>query len=247
MRRFILVSGLLAAPVGAWAQAAQTPPAQSAPQPTPSTAQPTTPPVAAPPTTTAQPSAPRVTPPTVPSSGQPATAAVVIAPAAAAAVDPSYVIGPDDVLSVLYWRDKETSADAVVRPDGKITLPLINDIQAAGLTPDQLRASIQKASEQFFQDPNVSIVVKQVNSRKVYITGQVAKPGPYSLTSRTTVLQLLAQAGGLADFAKKDKVVVMRTESGQTQRYLFNYKDVIEGKRLEQNIELRPGDTVIVP
>ncbi|MBA2355196.1 MAG: polysaccharide biosynthesis/export family protein [Acidobacteria bacterium] len=244
MRRLILVSGLLVTPAGAWAQAVQVPPTQSAPQPTPSTSQPATPPVAAPPTT-AEPSAPRATQPTVPPSGQ--RAPVEVAPAAAAAVDPSYVIGPDDVLSVLYWRDKETSAEAVVRPDGKITLPLINDIQAAGLTPDQLRASIQKASEQFFQDPNVSIVVKQVNSRKVYITGQVAKPGPYSLTSRTTVLQLLAQAGGLADFAKKDKVVVMRTESGQTQRYLFNYKDVIEGKRLEQNIELRPGDTVIVP
>jgi len=167
--------------------------------------------------------------------------------AAAAAVDPTYVIGPDDVLAILYWRDKDTSADVMVRPDGKITLPLLNDIQAAGLTPDQLRAAIQKASEKYFQDPNVSVVVKAVNSRKVYVTGAVGRPGPYPLTSRTTVLQMLAQAGGIGDFAKKDKIAVLRTENGETKRYPFNYKDVIQGKKLEQNIELRPGDTLIVP
>ena len=178
---------------------------------------------------------------------QPTVAAPVDPVAAAAAVDPTYVIGPDDVLAVLFWRDKDTSTDVVVRPDGKITLPLMNDIQAAGLTPDQLRGSIQKTSEKYFQDPNVSVVVKQVNSRKVYVTGAVGKPGPYALTSRTTVLQMIAQAGGLGDFAKKDKIAVLRTENGQTQRYPFNYKDVIQGKKLEQNIELRPGDTIIVP
>lgn len=164
-----------------------------------------------------------------------------------AVLDPSYVIGPDDVLSILFWRDKDTSTDVVVRPDGKITLPLLNDIVAAGLTPEQLRASIQKAAEQYFQDPNVSVVVKAVNSRRVYVTGSVNKPGPYLLTSKTTVLQMLAQAGGLGDFAKKDKIAVMRTVNGQTQLFKFNYKDVIEGKKLEQNIELRPGDTIVVP
>ena len=185
--------------------------------------------------------------PVQPTVAQPTVAAPVDPVAAAAAVDPTYVIGPDDVLAVLFWRDKDTSTDVVVRPDGKITLPLMNDIQAAGLTPDQLRGSIQKISEKYFQDPNVSIVVKAVNSRKVYVTGMVGKPGPYPLTSRTTVLQMIAQAGGLADFAKKDKIAVLRTENGQTQRYPFNYKDVIQGKKLEQNIELRPGDTIIIP
>lgn len=163
------------------------------------------------------------------------------------AVDPTYVIGPDDVLAILFWRDKDTSAEAVVRPDGKITLPLINDVQAAGLTPDQLRAQIQTLSEKYFEEPNVSVVVRQVNSRKVYITGMVGKPGPYPLTSRTTVLQMIDMAGGLADFAKKDKVMIMRTENGQTSSFKFNYKDVSQGKHLEQNIELKPGDTVIVP
>lgn len=182
------------------------------------------------------------------------SASPFVSPAAAqqpvadpAAVDPTYTIGPDDVLQVLYWRDKDTSAEVMVRPDGKITLPLLNDIQAAGLTPEQLRDVIQKASEKFFQDPNVSVVVKAVNSRKVYVTGSVGRPGPYPLTSRTTVLQMLAQAGGLGDYAKKDKIAVLRTVDGETKRYPFNYKQVIEGKKLEQNIELRPGDTVIVP
>ena len=191
--------------------------------------------------------APQAQVPAPQAPAQPTVAAPVDPAAAAAAVDPTYVIGPDDVLAVLFWRDKDTSTDVVVRPDGKITLPLMNDIQAAGLTPDQLRGSIQKTSEKYFQDPNVSVVVKAVNSRKVYVTGAVARPGPYPLTGRTTVLQMLAQAGGLGDFAKKDKVAVLRTENGQTQRYTFNYKDVIQGKRLEQNIELRPGDTIIVP
>lgn len=181
--------------------------------------------------------------PSAPSAGQVAAPA----PVQAQGVDSTYVVGPDDVLSILYWRDKESSADVIVRPDGKITLPLLNDIVAAGLTPDQLRATIQKAAEQYYQDPNVSVVVKQVNSRRVYVTGSVNKPGPYLLTSRTTVLQMLAQAGGLGDFAKKDKIAVLRTENGQTQRYPFNYKQVIEGKNLDQNIELRPGDTIIVP
>jgi polysaccharide export outer membrane protein len=178
---------------------------------------------------------------------QPGAAVPVDPAAAAAATDPTYVIGPDDVLAVVFWRDKDTSTDVVVRPDGKITLPLFNDIQAAGLTPDQLRGAIQKLAEKYFQEPNVSVVVKAVNSRKVYVTGAVGKPGPYLLTSRTTVLQMLAQAGGLGDFAKKDKIAVLRTENGETKRYPFNYKDVIDGKKLEQNIELRPGDTLIVP
>jgi polysaccharide export outer membrane protein len=196
-------------------------------------------PATAPPTGAGQPAAPAPAAPQAPVATDPA--------AVAAAVDPTYVIGPDDKLAILYWRDKDTSAEVVVRPDGKITLPLLNDIQAAGLTPDQLRASIQKASEKFFQDPNVSVVVTGVNSRKVFVTGAVNKPGAYLLTSRTTVLQMLAQAGGLGDFAKRDKIAVLRTENGETKRYPFNYKDVIEGKKLEQNIELRPGDTLIIP
>jgi polysaccharide biosynthesis/export protein len=158
-----------------------------------------------------------------------------------------YVIGPDDVLTVVYWRDKELSGDVAVRPDGKISLPLINDIQAAGLTPEQLRVAVTAAAGKFVEDPTVTVVVRQINSRKVFITGQVAKPGPYSLSGPMTVLQLIATAGGVLEYADSKKIVVMRTENGRPASYPFNYKDVIKRKNLKQNIALKPGDTVIVP
>ncbi|BCS33219.1 sugar ABC transporter substrate-binding protein [Luteitalea sp. TBR-22] len=172
----------------------------------------------------------------------------VQAPASATpVVDANYVIGPDDVLGVVFWELPTHGGDVVVRPDGKITLPLINDIQAAGLTPDQLRTSIRTASAKFIKDPDVTIIVKQINSKKVFVTGQVGKPGPYPITQPTTVLQMLAIAGGPTDFAKKTRISVMRTVNGQTTSFKFNYKDVIQGKKLEQNILLMPGDTVVIP
>lgn len=167
--------------------------------------------------------------------------------AAEGASDPSYVIGTDDVLAIVFWELPSHGAEVAVRPDGKITLPLLNDIQASGLTPEQLRAAITAAAVKYIRDPNVSVIVKQINSRKVFVTGQVAKPGPYPLTAPTTVLQMLALAGGPTDFAKKTKIAVMRTENGETKSLKFNYKDVIQGKKLEQNILLQPGDTVVVP
>ena len=165
----------------------------------------------------------------------------------AATPPPGYLIGPDDVLGIVFWEMPNHGGDVIVRPDGKITLPLINDVQASGLTPEQLREAIVKESARFIREPDVTVVVKQINSLKVYITGQVNKPGTYPLTTPTTVLQVLALAGGVGDFAKKDRVVVMRTEGGQTRSFKFNYKDVIQGKKLEQNILLKPGDTVVVP
>ncbi|MGE3844060.1 MAG: polysaccharide biosynthesis/export family protein [Vicinamibacterales bacterium] len=168
--------------------------------------------------------------------------------AVSGAVPAGYVIGPDDALGVLFWRDKDMSVEqTVVRPDGMITLPLLNDIRAAGLTPDQFREAIVKAASQFIEDPNVTVVIKQINSRKVYVTGAVLKPGSFSLTTPTTVMQALAMAGGLSEFAKKDNVAVIRITNGKTQRLRFNYNDVLDGKKLEQNIELKPGDTVVVP
>lgn len=158
-----------------------------------------------------------------------------------------YTIGPDDVLGIVFWELPNHGGDVIVRPDGKITLPLLNDVQAAGLTPEQLRASIVTGSAKFVRDPTVSVVVKQINSRRVYVTGRVAKPGTYSLTTPVTVLQLLALAGGVSDYAKKDRIVVMRTEEGRTMSHKFNYSDVIQGKNLEQNIQIKPGDTVIIP
>ena len=178
----------------------------------------------------------------------PTTAPAPIVPAKPVVPPPDYVIGPDDVLQVLYWREKEVSAEVTVRPDGMISLPLLNDVKAAGLTPDQLRDTVNEAAKKFFQeDPSVTINIKTINSRKVFITGSVGKPGPYALTAPTTVLQLISMAGGLTEFAKQKNISVMRTENGKPVRYAFNYKDVANGKNLKQNIELKPGDTVIVP
>jgi polysaccharide biosynthesis/export protein len=170
---------------------------------------------------------------------------LVVAPAVPAPA--GYVIGPDDVLQVLYWREKDVSAEVVVRPDGMISLPLLNDVKAAGLTPEQLRDSVNEAARKFFEDPNVTINIKAINSRKVFITGSVAKPGPYPLSAPTTVLQLISMAGGLTEFAKQKDISVMRTEGGKQLRFPFNYKEVAKGRDLKQNIELKPGDTVIVP
>jgi polysaccharide biosynthesis/export protein len=162
---------------------------------------------------------------------------------------PGYVIGPEDVLQVSYWRDTSVSAEVTVRPDGMISLPLLNDVPAEGLTPEQLREKLtQLAKTKYFEgDPNITITVRTINSRKAYITGQVARPGPYQLTAPTTVLQLIATAGGLTEFAKQKEISVMRAENGKQLRFSFNYKDVSKGKNLTQNIELKPGDTVIVP
>jgi polysaccharide export outer membrane protein len=176
------------------------------------------------------------------------TASPVPAVSPSVVVPPGYVIGPDDILTVVYWRDKEMTTDVAVRPDGKISLPLLNEIQAAGLTPADLRERITVESKKFIEEPNVTVVVKQINSRKVFITGEVAKPGPYPLTAPTTVLQLIAMVGGLREYADSKKIAVVRTDkTGKQTMFRFNLKDVIAGKNLSQNIELMPGDTIIVP
>jgi polysaccharide biosynthesis/export protein len=228
---FLLVAGLLLGlaivDVSVFAQAK--PPASQAKPP------------ATQPPAQAKPQATQAKPPTV--------APALIVPPPPVQPPPDYVIGPDDVLRVDYWREKEVSAEVTVRPDGMISLPLLNDVKAAGLTPEQLRVAVtQAAKEKYFQeDPDVTINVKTINSRKVFITGSVAKPGPYLLTAPTTVVQLISMAGGLTEFAKQKGISVMRTENGKPVRYAFNYKDVANGKNLKQNIELKPGDTVIVP
>lgn len=164
-----------------------------------------------------------------------------------AAVPADYVIGPDDELQVVFWQEKDLSAEVVVRPDGRISLPLINEVQAAGSTPSQLRTAIMQAASRFVTDPSLTIFVKTINSRKVFVMGMVGRPGPYPLNDSMTVLQMLATAGGLAEFAKADEIVIMRTEQGQTKSFKFNYKDVRKGKNLQQNIALKPGDTIVVP
>jgi polysaccharide biosynthesis/export protein len=175
-------------------------------------------------------------------------AAPAPAPAVTGTATPAgYVIGPDDALAVVFWREKELSADVVVRPDGMISLPLINDVRAEGLTPEQLRLALTTAAAKFVEEPTVTVVVKVINSRKVFITGQVGKPGPYPLNGPTTVLQLIAMAGGVAEYADKSKILVVRKEGGKDLAFPFNYSEVTSGKKLQQNIELKPGDSVIVP
>jgi polysaccharide export outer membrane protein len=162
-------------------------------------------------------------------------------------VPPGYVIGTDDVLSIVYWKDKDMSADAKVRPDGRIALPLINEVHAAGLTPEQLHQKLVEESKKYMEDANITVVVREINSRKAFITGEVHKPGPYPLTAPTTVMQLISMAGGLREYADAKKIMIMRSENGRQVGLPFNYKDVAGGKNLQQNIELKPGDTVVVP
>ena len=168
-------------------------------------------------------------------------------PVAGVALPAGYVIGAEDVLSIVFWRDKDMSADVVVRPDGKISLPLLNDMQAAGFTPDQLRANIMKAAAKFVQEPNATVVVKEIHSRKVYVTGMVVKGGTFPLSGDMTVMQAIALAGGLQEYADSKNIVIIRKEGGRERYFKFNYKDVLKQKNVEQNLLLKPGDTVVVP
>jgi polysaccharide biosynthesis/export protein len=183
------------------------------------------------------------TPAQTPRPGAPA------APAAGIDVPAEYVIGPQDVLGINFWRDTDMTGDVTVRPDGRITLPLIGDMQAAGLTPEALKAKITAAATKLFKDePTVSVIVRTINSRKVFITGNVATPGAHPLTGPLTVMQLISLAGGLNEFAKRKEITVVRTDAGGKQVVLpFNYNDVSRGRNLAQNVILQPGDTVVVP
>src|SRR4051812_11764492 len=148
---------------------------------------------------------------------------------AAAATPADYVIGPDDQLSVVFWREKDLSADVVVRPDGKISLPLLKDVQAAGLSPEQLTDALVKAAAKYVSQPNATVMVKEINSRKVFVVGQVAKPGTFPLAGDMTVLQVIALAGDVLEYAKATKITVVRQEGGEERRFKFNYRDVLKG------------------
>jgi len=165
-------------------------------------------------------------------------------PAAAAAVDPrTYKIGSEDVLFIRVWREPDLTGPVMVRPDGKISMPLVGEIQAEGSTPEELSKLITTALLEKMNRPEVFISVQQVNSKKFYIIGEVNKTGPFPLVTPTTVLEALSAAGGLREYANGKKIVIMRG----TKRLKFNYKEVIEGKNLQQNILLENGDHVHVP
>ncbi|MGA2185242.1 MAG: polysaccharide biosynthesis/export family protein [Bryobacteraceae bacterium] len=160
------------------------------------------------------------------------------------AVDPhKYLIGAEDVIYVLVWREPDLTGDKVVRPDGKISLPLVGEVQAAGLTPDQLGKDITAALTKLINSPEVTVSLLAVNSKRYYIDGEVNKPGEYKLVTPTTILEALSEAGGFREFAKTRKIRVLRG----TDTLKFNYKEVSHGKKMEQNILLQSGDHIIVP
>jgi polysaccharide export outer membrane protein len=162
--------------------------------------------------------------------------------------DESFVIGNDDVLAISVWKEPDLTKSIPVRSDGKISLPLVGEMEAAGRTPLQLERDITEKLKSFITAPEVSVIVQQVNSRKYNVLGEVTKPGSYPLTRATTVMDAIAAAGGFRDFAKKTGVYVLRKGvNGQESRLKFNYKDFIKGKDSSQNIRLEPNDTVIVP
>lgn len=158
-----------------------------------------------------------------------------------------YLVGESDVLHVNVWKEPEVSQTVIVRTDGDISLPLINDVKVAGMTPLQIQTMIAEKLKAFLTNPQVTVTVTDIRSKRAFITGEVARPGGYPLNTETTVLQLIAQAGGLTPFAKKDSITVLRFENGKEQRLAFKYKEVVHGKNAGQNIALRPGDTVVVP
>jgi polysaccharide export outer membrane protein len=169
------------------------------------------------------------------------TANVVSRPA-----PPEYVIAVDDILTVVFWQEQMAPMEVVVRPDGKISLPLLNDVQAAGSTPQQLAARLEEMASKYITDPDATVIVKEIRSRRVFVLGEVGTPGMVPLIRDMTVLQLIAIGGGLLEYADKKNIVIIRTAEGQEERLKFNYNDVISGKNAQQNIFLQPGDTVVV-
>jgi polysaccharide biosynthesis/export protein len=157
-----------------------------------------------------------------------------------------YTIGADDQLSIRFWGDPQLSTDVVVRPDGKISVPLLNDVQAAGLTPEELNQVLEKAASKYISEPEATTIVREIRSRKVFVLGQVAKPSPVPLNSEMTVLQVLSAVGGLLEFADKTDIVILRRENGKEKRFKFNFNEVVKGKNVQQNIVLQPNDTVLI-
>jgi polysaccharide biosynthesis/export protein len=168
-------------------------------------------------------------------------------PAQTAMEDPAYKIGAQDVLKIDVWREDQLTRTVPVRPDGKITLPLLNDIQAVGLAPMELAAAIRNELKKFITDPQVTVSVTEINSRRIYVNGEVNKPGAYQLLPHMTVLQALSGSGGFTTFARVKSIYVLRNVNGKAARIPFNYKEAINGKNVDQNIELQPGDVIVVP
>src|SRR5688572_20237862 len=163
-----------------------------------------------------------------------------------AAATAEYTIGPEDVLDISVWKNPELSRKVPVRPDGKVSMPLINDIQAAGLTPSELREQLAKRLAEFVPSAEVAVIVSEVQSLRVSVVGAVKTPGRFMLKSPATVLECIALAQGLTEFANRERIVVLRQNNGSTQRIPFNYRKVSEGDE-QDNFFVRPGDIIVVP
>ncbi len=169
------------------------------------------------------------------------------AQAEVAADSNSYVIGPEDILYIHVWKEDHLSRTVPVRMDGKISLPLVDEIQAAGLTPLQLKELLMQRLKEFVDIPNISVMVMEGKSFKVYISGQVRSPGVYTLKSETNLLQMIITAGGFTDWANQKKILIIRKENGKEKRMTVNYKKIVKGDDSRSNIILKSGDTIIVP
>ena len=161
--------------------------------------------------------------------------------------DANYTIGPEDEVNVSIWKEQDLSRTVPVRPDGKISLPLLNDIRAAGLTPMQLSSEITEKLKKFIAEPQVTVIITKINSQRVFIVGEVPRAGAFALLPNMTVLQALSSAGGFTQFANVKKIHILRMENGKQISLAFNYKEVVAGHGSEQNITLRAGDTIVVP
>jgi polysaccharide biosynthesis/export protein len=162
--------------------------------------------------------------------------------------DPAdYKIGPQDVLRIDVWKEEQLSRMVPVRPDGKISLPLLDDVQANGLTSVQLAGVIRDGLRKYMNNPKVTVTIAEINSRRVYVTGEVSRPGNFPLLPNMTVLQALSNGGSFTQFARSKKIYVLRTENGKETKFPFNYREAISGKHPEQNIILKSGDVIVVP
>lgn len=161
--------------------------------------------------------------------------------------DANYRIGPQDLLRIDVWKEPDISRTIPVRPDGKISVPLLNDVQAAGLTSMELAGMIREGLTKYITSPQVTVTVTEINSRRVYCTGEVQKPGALSLLPNMNALQAISSCGGFTQFARIKGIYILRVESGKQVQHPFNYKDVVKGKRPEDNILLQPGDVIVVP
>jgi polysaccharide export outer membrane protein len=157
-----------------------------------------------------------------------------------------YVLGCGDTLKVTVWRHEETDADAVIMPDGKISLPLVGEVAAAGLTVDELKDELNRKYNEYITEPHITITIKETNSLKIYVLGEVTKPGEYKLNSSTDVLQALSMAGGFTIYANKSNIDIIRKEGDKKIKINFNYNEVVKGKNLAQNIPLKAGDVIVV-